>query len=104
MSQHRINPTTPQPQLGDSDMPEIIALCLLVDCDRPAPYIASRDDTDEPKLYDVDYDAFSDIEDYREQGVKCRLIPILRHTSRPRGAPSWMHGLDFVPGVKNQGV
>jgi hypothetical protein len=106
---------------------EIIALCLLVDCDGVAPYIACREDSDEPQLYDVDYDAMYDIQDYEARGLKCRIIPILRHPnrrgapltrrgtdipdgftlvtvnepSRPRrGAPSTMHGRDFVPGVK----
>jgi hypothetical protein len=115
-----------------SNNSEIIALCLLVDCDGVAPYIACREDSDEPQLYDVDYDAMYDVQEYEARGLKSRIIPILRHRSRhgldfvttgdcvvapvgfneikddepamPRGAPEWMHGLDFVPGVKNRGA
>jgi hypothetical protein len=107
---------------------EIIALCLLVDCDGATPYIACREDSDEPQLYDVDYDAMYDIQDYEARGLKCRIIPILRHPNRRgplemhrldipegftevtdyepvrRGAPSWIHHVDFVPGVKNRGA
>lgn len=71
-----------------SNNSEIIALCLLVDCDGIAPYIACREDSDEPQLYDVDYDAMYDIQDYEARGLKCRIIPILRHPNR--------HGLDLV--------
>jgi hypothetical protein len=102
-----------------SNTSEVIALYLLVDCDGAAPYIACREDSDEPQLYDVDYDAMYDIQAYESRGLKCRLITILRpcavvpdgfaeitddEPARPRGAPSWMHGLDFTPSVKCRGA
>jgi hypothetical protein len=91
---------------------ELIAFCVLIDCDSAAPYIASREETDAPQLYGADYDALIEAAEYeRELSVKCRLIPILRRANRerelasgPRGAPSWMHGLDVVPGVKCRGA
>lgn len=100
-----------------SNNSEPIAFCILIDCDGAAPYIAGREDTDEPQLYDADYDARLDAREYEQElGVKCRAIPIFHHANREqelaggprvapvRGAPSTMWGSSFVPGVKNRGA
>jgi hypothetical protein len=76
---------------------EFIACCILVDCEGETPYLASREASDEPQLYDTTDDARIDafwIE--RENGAKCKVVPILR------GSPSWMGGLDHIPGVKRR--
>jgi hypothetical protein len=100
-----------------SNTSELVAFCLLIDCDGAAPYIASSEETDAPQLYDADYDALIEAAEYqRELGVKCRVIPILRRANREqelaggprgapvRGAPSTMWGSSFVPGVKCRGA
>ncbi len=88
-----------------SNTHELMSLCLLIDCDGPAPYLAWREDTDTLQLYDVDHEAFGDIEEHEAQGRKCRLIPVYREMNpaeKMRGAPVWMWDRESVPGVKQR--